>query len=157
MGPGMEIAVVMAIAVSPAVATQPDVNRAADTKAVQAVLLQYMTAIEKLDAKGTERLFTPDAQIFETGGSEGTYANYLSRHLGPELAAFKSFKFSGYKVSVRFEGSVALATESYRYRIEPKTGDIAERVGVSTSVLKKEGGSWKILSIHGSARRPRGS
>ncbi len=152
------LAVALAVSLGlPAVAIAQPTARTADTRAVQAVLQQYKAAIEKLDARGTERLFTSDAQIFETGGSEGTYASYLSRHLGPELAAFKSFKFSDYKVSVRFEGPVALATESYRYRIEPKTGEIAERLGVATSVLKKVGGSWKILSMHGSARRPRAS
>lgn len=132
-------------------------QRGLDAAAVRTVLSEYKNAIERLDAKGTERLFTPDSEIFETGGTEGTYANYLSHHLGPELAAFKSFKFSDYKVSVRFEGPVALATETYRYRIEPKTGDVAERVGVATSVLKKVGGGWKIISMHNSGRRPRGS
>ena len=132
-------------------------QRGLDAAAVRTVLSEYKNAIERLDAKGTERLFTPDSEIFETGGTEGTYANYLSHHLGPELAAFKSFKFSDYKVSVRFEGPVALATETYRYRIEPKTGDVAERVGVATSVLKKVGGGWKIVSMHNSGRRPRGS
>ena len=156
MGPGIKTAAIVAVAMSAAAATQPTINRAADVKAVQAVLSQYKAAIEKLDAKGTERLFTPDSQIFETGGSEGTYANYLSHHLGPELAAFRSFKFSDYKVSVRFEGPVALATESYRYRIEPKTGDVAERIGVATSVLKKVGGRWMIVSMHNSGRRPKG-
>lgn len=143
--------------VLPVAAMAQPASRAADTRAVQAVLAQYKAAIEALDAKGTERLFTPDSQIFETGGSEGTYANYLARHLGPELAAFKSFKFSDYKVSVRFEGPVALATETYRYRIEPKTGEVAERLGVATSSLKKVDGNWRIVSMHGSARRPRGS
>lgn len=132
-------------------------SRLADARAVEAVLTQYKSAIERLDAKGTERLFTPDSQIFETGGSEGTYANYLSHHLAPELAAFKSFKFSDYKVDVRFEGPTALATETYRYRIEPKTGEVAERIGVATSVLRKVGGTWKIVSMHNSGRRPKGS
>lgn len=157
LGPGIKTAALVAVAMSAAAATQPTVNRAADTKAVQAVLSQYKAAIEKLDARGTERLFTPDSQIFETGGSEGTYANYLSHHLSPELAAFKSFKFSDYKMSVRFEGAVALATETYRYRIEPKSGEVAERVGVATSVLKKVGGRWKIIGMHNSGRRPKGT
>ena len=137
-----------------AVAAQAS-SRAADERAVRAVLAQYKAAIERLDARGTEQLFAPDSQIFETGGSEGSYSNYLTRHLGPELGHFRSFKFSDYKVTVRFEGPVALATETYRYRIEPKTGDPAERLGVATSVLKKVGGTWKILSMHNSARRPR--
>lgn len=135
---------------------QPD-SRNSNREAVEAVLAQYKAAIERLDASGTESLFADDSQIFETGGVEGTYANYLAHHLGPELGHFKSFKFSDYKVDVRFEGPVALATETYRYRIEPKSGDVAERLGVATSVLKEIDGEWKIISMHNSARRPKGS
>ncbi len=152
----LEAAVVASLAVPIAVTAQP-ATRVADTKAVQSVLAQYKAALEKLDAKGTERLFASDSHIFETGGSEGTYANYLAHHLAPELAAFKSFTFSDYKVSVSFEGPIALATETYRYRIEPRTGDAAERLGVATSVLRREGNSWKIISMHNSARRPKGA
>ena len=129
----------------------------ADETAIKAVLTQYKSAIERLDAAGTERLFTPDSTIFETGGVEGSYSNYLAKHLGPELGHFKSFKFSDYKVDVRFEGPVALATETYTYWIEPKEGEVAQRRGVATSVLKKIGGQWKILSMHNSARKPKGS
>lgn len=111
----LRVAVATSLAMPIAVTAQP-ASRVADTRAVEAVLSQYKAAIEKLDAKGTERLFAADSQIFETGGSEGTYATYLAHHLGPELAAFKSFTFSNYKVSVRFEGPVALATETYRVR-----------------------------------------
>lgn len=132
-------------------------KREGDRRAVEAVLGQYKQAIERLDASGTEALFAADAAIFETGGSEGNYANYLAHHLGPELAHFKSFRFSNYKVTVRFEGRVALATETYGYRIEPKEGDVVERVGVATSVLKRIGGRWTIISMHNSARRPRPS
>lgn len=128
-----------------------------DTAAVKAVLSQYKGAIEKLDARGTEQLFTKDSAVFETGGSEGTYATYLSHHLGPELKEFKSFKFSDYKVNVRFVGAAAVAIETYKYRIETSKGEVAERLGVATSVLRKENGRWKIVVMHNSARRPRGS
>lgn len=127
----------------------------AELSAVKAVLSAYKSAIERLDASGTERFFTSDSTIFETGGVEGSYVNYLAKHLGPELGHFKSFEFSDYKVGVRFEGPVALATETYKYRIEPKEGEVAERLGVATSVLKKIDGEWKIISMHNSARRPR--
>lgn len=130
---------------------------AAEAAAVRSVLAAYKSAIERLDATGTERLFTADSTIFETGGVEGSYANYLAHHLGPELKAFRSFGFSNYKVDVRFEGPVALATESYNYRIETAKGEVAERRGVATSVLKKVGGEWKIISMHNSARKPKGS
>lgn len=128
-----------------------------DEAAVRSVLSQYKEAIEKLDARGTERLFAADSAIFETGGVEGNYANYLAHHLTPELGEFKSFRYSNYKIEIRFVGPVALATESYAYRIETKKGEIAERLGVATSVLTKIGGHWKILSMHNSARRPKAS
>ncbi|MFT6571123.1 MAG: ketosteroid isomerase-like protein [Sphingomonas echinoides] len=152
----LRVAVATSLAMPIAAAAQP-ASRVADTRAVEAVLSQYKAAIEKLDAKGTERLFAADSQIFETGSSEGTYATYLAHHLGPELAAFKSFTFSNYKVSVRFEGPVAVATETYRYRIEPKSGAVAERIGVATSVLMRVGSSWKVISMHNSGRKPKGS
>ena len=125
--------------------------------AVRAVLLRYRAAIEQLDARGTETLFAADSAIFETGGSEGTYANYLAHHLGPELAQFKSFTFSDYKVDVRFEGPLALATETYSYRIETKDGAVAQRVGVTTSVLKQVDGQWRIVVSHNSGRKPKGT
>ena len=133
------------------------VARTVEATAVRAVLAKYQAAIVRLDARGTERLFTADSAIFESGGIEGNYANYLAHHLTPELAEFKSFTFSNYKVDVRFEGPVAIATETYNYRIETKAGEVAERAGVATSVLKKIGGKWTILSMHNSARRPKAS
>lgn len=131
----------------------------ADTKeaAVRTVLSQFRAAIERLDASGTERLFAPDSTIFETGRVEGSYANYLAHHLGPELAAFKSFHHSNYRVQIHFEGPLALATETYTYRIETMKGQLAERHGVASSILKTIGGEWKILLMHNSARIPKGS
>lgn len=148
---------VAALMVIPATALGQGAGPVSERQAVEAVLSQYKAAIERLDAKGTEEFFTADSQIFETGGSEGSYSNYLAHHLGPELGHFRSFKFSDYKVDVRFEGPLALATETYRYRIEPKSGEAAERLGVATSVLKKFDGRWRIISMHNSARRPKGS
>ena len=128
--------------------------RAADAAAVKAVLASYVAAVERLDPRGTERLFTTDSMLFESGGSEGSYARYLAHHLTPELGEFKSFKFGNYKVDVRFEGPLALATETYTYRIETKKGEVAERLGVATSVLRKNGGRWRIVMMHSSARKP---
>jgi ketosteroid isomerase-like protein len=125
-----------------------------DAAAVRLVLSTYEAAVERLDLRGTEILFANDSEVYESGGQEGNYANYLAHHLTPELAEFKSFKFNDYKVSVRFEGPVALATETYKYRIETKKGEIAERFGVATSALKKVGNRWQIIVMHSSARRP---
>lgn len=68
---------------------------------------------------------------------------------------FRSFRFSDVNVEVRFEGPVALATETYTYRIERQEGEPIERRGVTTSVLRREGTEWRIVSMHGSSRAPR--
>lgn len=129
---------------------------ARDEPAIRDVLARYKSAIERLDARGTEQLFTGNSAIFETGGSEGTYANYLAHHLGPELNAFKTFRFSDHKVDVHLLGpSAAHAVETYKYRIETKKGEVVERLGVATSVLEKENGQWKIVMMHNSGRKPR--
>ncbi len=151
------LTIAAAMLTTPPLAAQGSAARTADAAAVRSVLSQYKSAIERLDAKGTTTLFAGDSQVFENGGVEGSYANYLAKHLGPELGHFKSFKFSDYKIDVRFEGPVALTTETYNYRIETGKGEIVERRGVATSVLKKVGRHWKILSTHGSSRKPKGS
>ena len=142
------------VAVHPVSASAAPAPRTNDAAAVRSVLHSYIEAVEKLDLKGTERLFTTDSMIFESGGSEGNYAHYLAHHLTPELGEFKTFKFGNYKVNVRFEGPLALATETYTYRIETKKGEIADRLGVATSVLRKESGRWKIVMMHNSSRKP---
>ena len=126
-----------------------------DEDAVKAVLLQYKSAIKRLDPTGTERLFAPDAQVFEQGGREGSYQNYVAHHLGPELAEFASFRFDNYDVSVHIERDTAVVAESYTYRIVLRSGgDPVDRVGVATSVLKRTGSGWLIVQSHSSSRKP---
>lgn len=127
-------------------------NKEAD--AAKAVLNQYKAAVQKLDVTGTEKLFTTDSKVFESGGSEGNYAHYLEHHLGPEFKEFKSFKYSDYKVDVQVDGNYAFATETYNYVIVvAKDNTEVKRKGVATSVLKKVNGEWKIMVSHNSSRK----
>src|SRR3546814_6278955 len=77
---------------------------------------------------------------------EGNFSHYRDHHLAPELKAFKSFAFKYYKISVRGEGEVAVATETYNYTIVLANGQAIERAGVATSVLKWTDGKWQIIS-----------
>ncbi len=125
-----------------------------DIDAVKTVLKQYNAAVEKLDVAGTEKLFTADSKVFESGSSEGTYAHYLGHHLIPEFKEFTSFKFSDYKVDATVAGVYAFTTESYAYTIVlAKDKSEVKRKGVATSVLRKEKGGWKILMSHNSSRK----
>lgn len=134
----------------PPVAVQP----VSEVDQVKAVLNAYKTALERLDLTGVDKLFTPENVVVESGKVEGSYADYLAHHIGPELAEFKTFRFSDYRVDVRIEGPVAIATETYTYRIELKAGGepIARR-GAATTVLTRIGGHWRILTTHSSSRK----
>ena len=125
-----------------------------DADAVKTVLKQYNAAVEKLDVTGTEKLFTADSKIYESGGSEGNYTNYLEHHLTPELKEFKSFAYNDYKVEVQVDGNYAFTTETYSYSIIVIKDDReVKRKGVATSVLKKLKGEWKIMISHNSSRK----
>ena len=124
-----------------------------DQVAVKAVLKEYKTALEQRNAAPAAKLFTPDSQVFESGGVEGTFADYLAHHIGPELGELKEFSFRDYKVEVRLEPPLAVATETYIYRIVFKEDrPVIEKRGVATWVLKKINGEWKIIHTHNSSR-----
>ena len=123
-----------------------------DQVAVKAVLKEYKTALEQRNAAPAAKLFTPDSQVFESGGVEGTFANYLEHHIGPELGDFKEFSFRDYKVDVRVDLPYAFASETYIYKIVLKDDRVIEKRGVATSILKKIGADWKIVQAHNSSR-----
>lgn len=125
-----------------------------DSDAVKAVLKQYNTAVEKLDVTGTEKLFTSDSKIYESGGNEGSYAHYLEHHLAPEMKEFKSFTFSDYKVDTTVSGEYAFSTETYNYKtVVAKDNKEFKRKGIATSVLRRINGEWKIKISHNSSRK----
>jgi ketosteroid isomerase-like protein len=147
------IAIPTALAISASavwgIASQEETEPTAE---VELVLRSYKDALEALDVSETTALFTENSRIFETGKYEGSYTDYLAHHIGPELGHFVSFAFSDYEVDVQFEGSVALASETYNYRIEIEDRDPVERQGVATSALVEVDGEWRIAMMHNSSR-----
>ena len=134
--------------------TMPVLSQNKNVEAIKNVLKQYNSAVGKLDVTGTEKLFTSDSKIYESGGSEGNYAHYMEHHLTPELKEFKSFTYSDYKVEVQADGNYAFTTETYNYTIiVAKDNTEVKRKGVATSVLKKVKGEWKIMISHNSSRK----
>ena len=126
-----------------------------DEQKIKDVLSSYKTALEKLDLKGTDVLFAANSQIIESGKVEGTYQEYLAHHIGPELGDFSAFKFDPYSVTVTVVGDYAFAVETYNYTIVlKKDKSEIKRKGVASSFLKKENGTWKIVHMHNSSRKP---
>lgn len=135
------------------------VDVSAEREAVKTVMKSYKDAIQNLTGEGTLELFTEDATVFESGGVEGTYANYLDHHLGPELGHFNSFIFTDYKIAVEIDLPYAFVTETYIYNIDLKVEEgkeprIISKKGVATSIVKNIGNDWKIIKTHTSSRNP---
>ncbi len=141
------LVIMMFGAVSPALAD--------DRAAVEEVLRRYQVAITQLNADEATPLFAPDARIFEQGGDEGVWGTYLTHHLKPEFAEFKTFAFSNYQVSVTTMGTLAYASEIYRYELVLKERDErVARLGAATSILQKTENGWRIFQHHSSSRKP---
>ena len=126
-----------------------------DVSGAEETLKAYRTALEARDAQAMRALFTEDSAIFENGKAEGSFANYMEHHLGPELDAIESFTFTNPTLTVTRMGHMAHAYETYGYRIELSDGRVIERDGVATSVLAHDADGWKIVQYHSSSRAPR--
>lgn len=134
-----------------------NVNTGTEKEAVLEVMKSYKDALQNLTTEGTFELFSEDSEVFESGGVEGSYANYIEHHLGPELGHFKKFEFSDYEIDVEVDAPYAFTTETYIYTIILKPDDKSDsrtikKKGVATSILKKMDGEWKIIKTHSSSR-----
>ena len=128
-----------------------------EKEAVLKVMKSYKDALQNLTTEGTFELFAKDSEVFESGGIEGTYANYIEHHLGPELGHFKKFEFSDYEIDAEVDLPYAFTTETYIYTIvlnpdEKGESRTIKKKGVATSILKKMDGKWKIIKTHSSSR-----
>ena len=129
----------------------------AEKEAVLKVMKSYKDALQNLTTEGTFELFTEDSKVFESGGVEGTYENYIEHHLGPELGHFKKFEFSDYEIDAEVDLPYAFTTETYIYTIvlnpdEKGESRTIKKKGVATSILKKMDGKLKIIKTHSSSR-----
>ena len=118
------------------------------------ILEAYRIALMQGDADAMTALFAQDSLVVENGKVEGTFADYMEHHLGPELDAIKSFEFFDVSTQIKMLGAhTALGRETYRYRIELTDGRVFDRNGVATSVLSHtSSGDWTILRYHSSSR-----
>lgn len=134
--------------------TMPVLSHNKNAEAIKTVLKIYNNAVEKLDVTGTDKLFTADSKIYESGSSEGSYVRYMQHHVTPELKEFKSFTYSDYRVEIQVDGNYAFTTKTYNYTIVvAKDNTEVKRKGLATSVLKKVKGEWKIMISHNSSRK----
>ena len=92
--------------------THGDVQDALEQDA-KATLVAYRDALVARDEAAMRALFADDSMVFENGKAEGSFAQYMAHHLGPELGEITEFTFTNPTVSVRMAGHVAFGHETY--------------------------------------------
>lgn len=114
----------------------------------------YRRSLEALRPEEAMSLFSTDAEIFEGGSAEGRPADYLAHHLLPEFAQFQTFRLADVVQKVAQSGDIAWVSETYNYRVTLKSdARQIEGRGVSTYVLRRVDGAWRIQMLHVSSRR----
>lgn len=139
----------------------PDAGSAPATSAapsvvpeLAAVTKRYREALERKELAALRSLHDEQAVIFESGHMEGSFADYEKGHLGPELEAFKTFRFTRWDETSRVLGDTGLVFADIGYAIELKDGRKIDSQGVATLVLeRKKDGGWRVIHSHWSTQR----
>lgn len=145
---------VAASAHAPDAASPARPTAASGVPELAAVTKQYREALEKKELAAFRALHDEHAVIFESGHAEGSFADYEKGHLGPELEAFKTFRFTRWDETSRVLGDTGLVFAEIGYAIELKDGRKIDSRGVATLVLqRKKDGGWRVIHSHWSTQR----
>ena len=110
----------------------------------------FHAALRRGDTAAAAALLTDGALIFEEGRSERSRAEYALRHLGADAEYSKAVKGERVRRVGDAAGDMAwIATEGRskgRFR-----GTEVNRVTDETMVLRRIGGTWRIVHIHWSS------
>ena len=136
--------VFLAAAAAPAVVSAQSADRAADEQAVRAVIQAFLDTREKNDAAGLAALLTPDVDQRQTSGNVRSGRDAV---VSGSLATQEST--GGRRTitvdSLRFVGAdVAIADG--RYDSIGRADGTDQRM-LTSMVLRREGGMWKIAAI----------
>lgn len=110
----------------------------------------FHAALRRGDTASAAALMTDDALVFEEGRAERSKAEYSARHLGADAEFSKAVAAERVRRFGDSAGDIAwIATEGRskgRFR-----GTDVNRVTDETMLLRRIGGTWKIVHIHWSS------
>lgn len=125
----------------------------ADSSAVSTAVAQFHDALTAGDSVRAVAMLASDALVLE-GGAIETRAEYLSHHLGADMAASRDSKGTRTVVQVRVTGDAAYVVSR---TVTPPTGEEGSTGAqmAELMVLERTTAGWKIQAIHWSSRRRR--
>ncbi len=120
-------------------------------EAATKVVAQFHEALATGNAEGATALLSATALIYESGHAE-TRAEYLAHHLAADIAFAKGTKRTVKETQHQCNESICVLMQSSQ-----TTGTIKEKniryAGQETTVLRREGDTWKIQHVHWSSRK----
>lgn len=120
-------------------------------EAATKVVAQFHEALATGNTEGATALLSATALIYESGHAE-TRAEYLAHHLAGDIAFAMGTKRTVKETQHQCNESICVLMQSSQ-----TTGTIKEKniryAGQETTVLRREGDTWKIQHVHWSSRK----
>jgi ketosteroid isomerase-like protein len=110
----------------------------------------FHAALRRGDLSSAASLLAEDALVFEAGGVEQSKAEYEAEHLPADAEFTRAVPATISRRSGRSDGNVAWVASEGRVTGTFK-GKAIDRLTTETMVLRRHGGSWKIVHIHWSS------
>jgi ketosteroid isomerase-like protein/mono/diheme cytochrome c family protein len=113
--------------------------------AAEAVARAFQTALQRGDRAAVLALLAPDASISE-GGQTQTRDDYASGHLGEDIAFLKTARITPVSLGSMPMGDAAMvgSESDMQTAVKGKPATLRSREMLN---LRKDGGSWKIVSV----------
>jgi hypothetical protein len=151
----MSLLFLLAAAGHSATAVAADERRAADEAAIAAILQEVERGWETGDGAPFRQHFLDfeGARYFESGGQNVGLDDLVVRHVEPEKHAIEGLEVDFLEVTPHFAGDFAwvLADTRVAGRIL-RTGEVLDRTGFATFLLRRIDGEWKVVHTHSSTR-----
>jgi len=139
------VSLLLAVALA---AIDPAADPAAEPAA--AVVDSFHAALRRGDGKAALALLDDNLVVFESGHAELSKAEYQSKHLNADMEFTKAVDEKVTLRSGHVEGELAWIETQGRTSGSFR-GKKVDRATTETMILKRTGGSWKIVHIHWSS------
>jgi ketosteroid isomerase-like protein len=121
----------------------------ADSVAVRKVVEATASALQRGDFAALDSLYHDGVTVFEDGAAFRSWAEYRDARVAPGYESLRELRAELEAIAVRLAGSTAWVTCSYRLAASRDGAPVVYH-GLSTMVLRKSGGRWRIVHAHNS-------
>lgn len=139
----------------PAASVAADERRAADEAAIATILQEVERGWETGDGQPFRAHFLDfdGARYFESGGQNVGLDDLVLHHVEPEKHAIEGLEVDFLDVTPHFEGDFAWVLADTRVAGKVlRTGEMLDRTGFATFLLRQVDGKWKVVHTHSSTR-----